>query len=268
MAVNLNVMIGGEAGQGVQLAPILRRLEESYQEKGRDDVLAFRLAQVLHDYKIPEKDESGEKASFTVEEGSAGWESPEEEGIFRLEGLDYGEESLQRQAEEQVADQAEMSLDSRFHALKQRLFAGSGSTVGRLGKWMITIVVIILLAAAGWYAWPLVERVKVAVGGRQEPGKPIEEKTVAQEKRTPTEARFTIQVGAFSDSARAADFITRLKGRGVESYLVQPTEGGRRIFKVRVGAFASDSAAAMEARSLLGERVIEEWRVVPYEDFK
>ena len=259
-------MAAAEEGQGVQIAPILRRLEERYQEKGRDDVLAYRLAQVLHDYKIPEKDESGERASFTAEEGSAGWEFPEEEGLFRLEGLDYGEESLERQAEEEAADHLEMSLDSRLHALMQRLFAASGSTVGRLGKWAITLVIVILLAAAGWYAWPLVERVKVAVGGRKEPGKPIEEKTVAQAKRAPTEAGFTIQVGAFGDSTRAADFVGRLKGQGVESYLVGPAESARSIFRVRVGAFASDSAATREARSLESERLIEEWRVVPFKN--
>lgn len=259
-------MAAAEAGQGVQLAPILRELEERYQEKGRDDALAYRLAQVLHDYKIPEKDESGEKASFTAEEGSAGWEFPEEEGIFRLEGLDYGEESLERQAEEEAADQPGMSLGSRFHALKQRLFAAGGSTVGSMGKWAITLIAIILLAIGVWYARPLVERVKVAVGGRQEPGMPVKEKTLAREKGAPAGARFTIQVGAFGDSTRAADFVKRLKGRGVESYLVPPKESDRRIFRVRVGAFASDSAATREARSLESERLIEEWRVVSYSE--
>ena len=261
-------MAAAEEGQGEQLAPILRQLEERYQEKGRDDALAYRLAQVLHDYKVPDKDESGEKASFVAGEGSAGWGSggeEEEEGIFRLEGLDYGEESLERQAEEQAADQAQMSLDSRFHALKQRLFAGDRPTVGRLGKWAVALIVIILLAIGAWYARPLFQRAKTAVGGRQEPEMTVKEKIAAQEKGAPAGAGFTIQVGAFRDSSRAADIIQRLKTRGVESYLVPPAEGERRIFKVRVGAFDSDSAATREARSLQDERLIQEWAVVPYE---
>jgi len=259
-------MAAAEEGQGEQLAPILRRLEERYREKGRDDALAYRLAQVLHDYKIPEKDGSGEKASFAAEESSAGWEpDEEEEGVFRLEGLDYGEESLERQAEEKAASQAAMSLDSRFHALKQRLFAEDRATVGRPGKWAVALIVIILLAVGAWYARPLLQRAKTAVGGRLQPELPVKERVGAQEKEMPALARFTIQVGAFSDSSRAADVIKRLKTRGVESYLVPPAAGERRIFKVRVGAFASDSSAAREARSLQRERLIQEWTVVPYE---
>jgi len=259
-------MAAAEEGRGEQLAPIFRRLEERYQEKGRDDALAYRLAQVLHDYKIPEKEESGEKASFVAGEDSAAWGSVgEQDDDFRLEGLDYGEESLQRQAEEQAAGHARMSLDSRLHALRQRLFAGSGTTVGRLGKWILALAVIILLALGGWYARPLFQRAKVAVADRQQAGVPVKEKIAAQEKAAPDWARFTIQVGAFRDSSRAADYIQRLKAGGVESYLVEPERGGRRIFKVRVGAFASDSAATREARSLQGERLIEDWRVVPYE---
>ena len=60
--------------------------------------------------------------------------------------------------------------------------------------------------------------------------------------------RYTLQVGAFSDLARARAVETALRGRGVGARVVRIP--GSELFRVRIGYFTSREAALREVQDL------------------
>jgi DedD protein len=64
----------------------------------------------------------------------------------------------------------------------------------------------------------------------------------------PETGRYTLQVGAFSDLARARAVETSLRGRGVGARVVRIP--GSELFRVRIGYFASREAALREVQDL------------------
>ena len=65
--------------------------------------------------------------------------------------------------------------------------------------------------------------------------------------------RFSVQVGAFGDEARAAELRARLEREGRAGVVVDRADrGGVVLHRVRVGSFASRAAAEAEAALLAG----------------
>ena len=263
-------LAAAEAGLGAEVGPLLRQLDRSYRDKSRNDDLAFRLARVLHDYRLTEDTPPAERGAPAPGGRAAGegivfeaLDEDDSEGTLRLEGLDYGEDSLERQPLEEPADFPKMSLDSRLHNLAQLLFARSGPTVGRRVGWLRPLVLVALLGVLGWTSRPFLERTARAFGKRSagetvpeiRPGEPSEASASA--------GRFAIQVGAFSDSGRAAELARGLERKGLHGRLAPSAGEGRKMFRVQLGEFNSDSAAVNQARALQSRGLIEEWRVVP-----
>lgn len=67
---------------------------------------------------------------------------------------------------------------------------------------------------------------------------------------TSREGAFTVQVGAFSAQERAVTLQRELGSAGAEANVRQAEVGGRTIYRVRVGRFASHAEAAVTARRL------------------
>src|SRR5438034_1202479 len=68
--------------------------------------------------------------------------------------------------------------------------------------------------------------------------------------RPSRERAFTVQVGAFSAQERAVTLQRELGSAGAEANVRQAEVGGRTIYRVRVGRFASHAEAAVTARRL------------------
>ena len=93
--------------------------------------------------------------------------------------------------------------------------------------------------------------------------------TAPPASRTHTEARpssarlesiaFTIQVGAFSTSERAARYADQLDARGLDAYYFVD---GDRLWKVRFGRFSSKSAATRRAAGLKGKGIIDAYYII------
>lgn len=81
----------------------------------------------------------------------------------------------------------------------------------------------------------------------------------AQEKISILEAKFappgrySIQVGAFSEKARADRLAQGLKAKGYDAYIMTITIEGRRFHRVRVGRLATEAQAQELARKLREE---------------
>jgi len=67
---------------------------------------------------------------------------------------------------------------------------------------------------------------------------------------TSRERAFTVQVGAFSAQERAVTLQRELGSAGAEANVRQAEVGGRTIYRVRVGRFASHAEAVVTARRL------------------
>ena len=74
-----------------------------------------------------------------------------------------------------------------------------------------------------------------------------------QKKFLPVAGRYSVQVGAFSDRARADRLAQRLKDRGYSTYIMTITIEGRRFHRVRVGRLATEAEAHELARKLKEE---------------
>jgi TolA-binding protein len=74
-----------------------------------------------------------------------------------------------------------------------------------------------------------------------------------QKKFLPVEGKYSVQVGAFSERARADRLVKRLKGKGYNSYIMIITIEGRRFHRVRVGRLATEAEAQELARKLKKE---------------
>ncbi len=75
----------------------------------------------------------------------------------------------------------------------------------------------------------------------------------------PQPGRFAIQVGAYERQAQAAALAERLRARNFPSYVASAQElEGRRVFRVRIGAYP-DRAAAEAAGRRVADEVGLEW---------
>jgi len=255
-------LAAAESGYDQEVGPLLHQLEKRYQEKGRDDSLAFRLARVMHDHQVPAEGETTPALDLDREES-------ETDDTFTLEGLDYGADSLERAPEADTDGIPRLTPASRLHALLQKFFAsGSGTLSGGI-RWLKYVLVLVVIAALIWLARPLVYRLTTALGWRA--GREAGESQVAPQPAGSKDAlsgqagsagRYSIQVGAFSDSARAEEMSQTLNKRGLTGFVVPGSAGSRRIYRVRVGRYDSQDRAESAARTLLNQGVIEEWQVV------
>ena len=69
-----------------------------------------------------------------------------------------------------------------------------------------------------------------------------------------TEARFTVQVGAFKARSQADALRARLASGGQQAYVSEVEADGATQYRVRVGSFATREAAREAAARLAGER--------------
>ena len=78
----------------------------------------------------------------------------------------------------------------------------------------------------------------------------LEGKTVESAAAAPSVARFVVQIGAYSDAAKAQEARLKLEKAGLKTYtqVVQPKEGKR--IRVRVGPFESRAAADRVAEKI------------------
>ena len=78
----------------------------------------------------------------------------------------------------------------------------------------------------------------------------LEGKTVESAASAPSAARFVVQIGAYSDAAKAQEARLKLEKAGLKTYtqVVQPKEGKR--IRVRVGPFESKAAADKVAEKI------------------
>lgn len=70
---------------------------------------------------------------------------------------------------------------------------------------------------------------------------------------------YTIQVGAFASRASAAALQNSLQRQGFDAYISQASQGGKALYRVRVGRFPNKSAASQEAQRLRRNGVPDTW---------
>ena len=80
------------------------------------------------------------------------------------------------------------------------------------------------------------------------------EKTIKSAAPESTEARFTVQVGAFKTRAQADALRARLAASGQPAYVSEVEADGATQYRVRVGSFATREAAREAAAHLASER--------------
>ncbi len=74
-----------------------------------------------------------------------------------------------------------------------------------------------------------------------------------QKKFLPVAGRYSIQVGAFGEKARADRLAKRLRDKGYDTYIIIITIEGRRFHRVRVGRLATEAEAQELATKLKKE---------------
>jgi cell division septation protein DedD len=73
------------------------------------------------------------------------------------------------------------------------------------------------------------------------------------------ESGFHIQVLATSDRAKAEALVSRLVGADFEAFIVPSNEGGRTMYRVRVGPFSDRTIAAGKAQELESRWGLDSW---------
>jgi DedD protein len=68
-----------------------------------------------------------------------------------------------------------------------------------------------------------------------------------------------VQVAALTSRADAEAIARRLSGKGYAAYILSPEDGGKQVFKVRVGNYASADEAARVSRRLRQEEKLQPW---------
>jgi cell division septation protein DedD len=80
---------------------------------------------------------------------------------------------------------------------------------------------------------------------------------------TPAAARtggaIAVQVAALTSRSDAEAIARRLSGKGYAAYILSPDAGGKQVFKVRVGNYASADEAARVSRRLRQEEKLQPW---------
>ena len=79
---------------------------------------------------------------------------------------------------------------------------------------------------------------------------PVRLRVVGGSASAPRERAFAVQVGAFSARENALELQRELARTGADANIQQAELGGRTIYRVRVGRFASSDAAGATARRL------------------
>ncbi len=86
-----------------------------------------------------------------------------------------------------------------------------------------------------------------------EASKAQERVSALQRKFLPSAGRYSVQVGAFSERARADRLAQRLRDKGYDTYIMTITIEGRRFHRVRVGRLATEAEAQELDRRLKKE---------------
>lgn len=68
-----------------------------------------------------------------------------------------------------------------------------------------------------------------------------------------------VQVAALTSRSDAEAIARRLSGKGYAAYILSPDAGGKQVFKVRVGNYASADEAARVSRRLRQEEKLQPW---------
>jgi hypothetical protein len=254
-----------EIGYDTEVAGMLRKLEQIYSSKERDDALANRLLKIIEEKQIPAQTDLPD--SFGSRQ--ADWGETQDEGTLRLEGIgNDGDESLSRHGMEEAALSRDITLDSRLHGWLQRLAAGGRKPLGAGVRFLRIAMAAAVVIALVYFSAPLWQRA-VSAFGEKNAGEQVDtgKDSASQDKdgtknTAAEEGQYTIQVAALGDSTRAAELTTRLNENGVAARISPTMAGPQRLYRVRVGSFESEQAAQGVAAKLLGKGVINEWQVV------
>lgn len=84
----------------------------------------------------------------------------------------------------------------------------------------------------------------------QPPPKPAETAKPAAAASTGRAGQWIVQVISLQDRAAAARIATRLSGKGYPAFVLDPSPGAPRIFRVQVGGYADKNDAEQAARRL------------------
>jgi cell division septation protein DedD len=74
-----------------------------------------------------------------------------------------------------------------------------------------------------------------------------------------TGGAIAVQVAALTSRSDAEAIARRLSGKGYAAYILSPDAGGKQVFKVRVGNYASADEAARVSRRLRQEEKLQPW---------
>ncbi len=252
-----------EIGYDTEVAGMLRKLEQIYDSRERDDALANRLRRVIEEKRIPAQAELPDNLGSRP----ADWGEQPDEGTLRLEGVGNGDESLARQAMDEAARTRDVSLDSRLHGWFQRLAATGRKPLGHGVRWFRLTLAVAVLIALVYFSRPLWQSSVSAFGQKKsteqaEPGTSGSQPERGSGLPVAIEGKYAIQVAALGDSTRAVELAKRLNAQGVPTHISPAMAGPRRLYRVRVGAYEDEKAAENEAARLLAEGVINEWQIM------
>jgi hypothetical protein len=248
-------------GYDSEVAGMLRRIEADYRARNRDDALANRLFKMIEEKRIPAQSELPDKLGTRPGD----WGEHEDDGSFQLEGLggEDGDESLNRRAMIDAGRGSDLSMDSRVYGWMQRLTASGKAPAGGAMRYLRLALVFAVISAAVYFTYPLWKRFLGAFGEDRQVTEETSEMTSPGAEPVDLEGKFSIQIAALGDSARAAEMVERFIGRGLPARISATMAGGRNLYRVRLGAYDSEQAAEVDAGKLLGDGVIDEWQVVP-----
>jgi hypothetical protein len=249
-------------GYDTEVAGMLRKIEQEYRGKNRDDALANRLFKVIEEKRIPALDKLPEKFGGKPED----WGEQEDDGTLRLEVAgDDGDESLNRHSMDEAGRTTDTTLDSTLYSWLQRLIAGGRAPLGGGGKYLRLILIAVVVVLIAYFSQPVWKRAASAFSKSKSSGAGQTTEQAQQsekQKADSLQGKYSIQVAALGDSSRAIELTGRLSGRGLSARIDPTMAGGRSLYRVRLGMYDSEKAAELEAGKLLADGVIDEWQVV------
>jgi DedD protein len=71
--------------------------------------------------------------------------------------------------------------------------------------------------------------------------------------------KIAVQVGAFGTRKEADALAKRLSGRGYAVYVMNPSGDGKKVFRVRVGNYASNDEAQRVSAKLAAQENLKSW---------
>ncbi len=228
-------------GWGERVRPLLETLDHRYREKKRADALALEVARVLKEGVRPAPvEKSGGGGFFDAPVRP----SPTRESAESLELVFSPGESGEAGSR--------LKAGSLLYQLSQRLFAGGrGAVGGGLGRRLRLILLLVLSLALVFLMLSSGKRLIEAFGPASK-----------MAKETPAGGAYSVQAGAFKDSLSAVALCEKLTSGRVQARVSPVMSGQSRLFSVQVGAFATDSAATVEAQRLVSLGLLSDWKVV------